>query len=334
MMLSRLPIVQAPMAGASGPALAAAVTAAGGVGFLAAGYKTAEGLRAEIAEVSALTGGPFGVNVFVPSSPGTDEAALRAYRERLRPEAVALGVPLGEPQWNDDDWDAKLALLLDDPVPMVSFTFGRPAPETVAALRDRGTLVAVTVTTPDEARLAAEAGAQALVAQGIEAGAHRGAFTDGPDVELRPLLKAVCGGPLPVIAAGGLMTGRDIAAVLGAGAVAAQLGTAFLRCPESSAPAAHKAALASDAETAVTRAFSGRRARGLVNRFLLAHGPYAPAAYPQIHTMVSPLRKAAAARGDAGRMALWAGTGHRQAEDRPAAEIVARLAGELAEARG
>jgi nitronate monooxygenase len=332
-MLSRFPIASAPMAGASGPALAAAVTAAGGLGFLAAGYKTAEALRGEIAEVRALTGGPFGVNVFVPSGPGADAAALHAYRERLRPEAEALGVPLGEPQWNDDDWEAKLALLLDDPVPMVSFTFGRPGRETVAALRDRGTLVAITVTTPEEAELAAEAGAQALVAQGIEAGAHRGAFTDGPDLELTPLLKAVCG-HLPVIATGGLMTGRDIAAALDAGAVAAQLGTAFLRCPESEAPAAHKAALATDAETAVTRAFSGRRARGLVNRFLLAHDPHAPAAYPQIHNMVSPLRKAAAARGDAGRMALWAGTGHRQAEDRPAAEIVARLAGELAEARG
>jgi nitronate monooxygenase len=332
-MLSRLPIVQAPMAGAAGPALAAAVASAGGLGFLAAGYKTAEAVRAEIAEVRARTGGPFGVNVFVPSGTRGDAAALEAYRERLQPEAAALGVALGEPRWDDDDWEAKLALLLADPVPMVSFTFGCPGRDTVAALRDGGTLVAITVTTADEARLAAEAGADALVAQGIEAGAHQGAFTEGPDVELAPLLVAVSG-TLPVIAAGGLMTGRDVAAALGAGAVAAQLGTAFLRSPESLAPAAHKAALATDTATAVTRAFSGRRARGLVNRFLLAHGPHAPEAYPEVHNMVSPLRKAAAAHGDTDRMSLWAGTGHRQAEERPAAEIVTRLAAGLAEAAG
>jgi nitronate monooxygenase len=324
-MLSRLPVVQAPMAGSAGPALAAAVTAAGGMGFLAGGYQTADALRAQIAEVRARTGGPFGVNLFVPSDPDVDEAALRAYREHLRPEAEALGVALGEARWDDDDWAAKLELLLADPVPMVSFTFGHADRETMAALRECGTLVAVTVTTPAEARLAAEAGAQVLVAQGIEAGGHRGSFTEGPDVALMPLLEAVRG-TLPVIAAGGLMTRADVAAALAAGAVAAQLGTAFLRSAESTAPPAHKAALAEDTETAVTRAFSGRRARGLVNGFLRAHDEHAPAAYPYVHHMVSPLRRAAAARGATDGMALWAGTAHRLAEERPAAEIVERVA--------
>lgn len=327
-MLSRIPVVQAPMAGSAGPDLAAAVTAAGGTGFLAGGYQTADALREQIADVRARTGGPFGVNLFVPSDPAVDEAALDAYREHLRPEAEALGVTLGEPRWDDDDWAAKLELLLAGPVPMVSFTFGLPGRETVAALRDRGTLVAVTVTTPDEARLAAEAGAQVLVAQGIEAGGHRGSFTEGPDVALLPLLEAVRG-TLPVIAAGGLMTGEDVAAALAAGAVAAQLGTAFLRSAESLAPPAYQAALTENTDTAVTRAFSGRRARGLINRFLRTHDAHAPAAYPHVHHMVAPLRRAATARGAMDGMALWAGTGHRLAEERPAAEILERLAAAL-----
>lgn len=331
-MLSRLPIVQAPMAGATTPAMAAAATEAGAMGFLAAGYKSADVLCADIAEVRARTGGPFGVNVFVPSAPFTDTAALGAYRERIAADAHALGAEPGEPRWDDDDWDAKITLLIEDPVPMVSFTFGCPDPGVVTALRDRGSIVAITVTTPEEARLATEAGAQVLVVQGIEAGAHQGSFTAGPDLELFPLLRAV-GGGLPLIAAGGLMTGEDVARVLAEGAVAAQLGTAFLRAPESATPEAHKAALATGAETALTRAFSGRRARGLVNDFIRAHDAHAPAAYPNVHHMVSPLRKVAAARGDTTRMSLWAGTGHRRAEELPSAVIVERLAAGLERAR-
>ncbi|RAY10854.1 nitronate monooxygenase [Actinomadura craniellae] len=333
--LLRRPVVAAPMAGgASGPDLVAAVAEAGGLGFLAAGYKTAEDVRAEIGRARRATPA-FGVNVFVPPPQDTpvDAAAVAAYRDRLTPEADRLGVALGEPVGGDDGWDAKLAVLLADPVPVVSFTFGLPSREVIDALRERGSLVVATVTSPAEARLAS-AVADALCVQGAEAGAHRGSFVDddspaSPALPLRELLPAVRRvTDLPLIAAGGLATAADVAGVLAAGAVAAQLGTAFLRAPESGTPAPHRAALADPrfTATAVTRAFSGRSARGLVNRFMSEHGPHAPAAYPHVHQITTPLRRAAAARNDPDTMALWAGTGFRQATADPAGEIVARLA--------
>jgi nitronate monooxygenase len=195
--------------------------------------------------------------------------------------------------------------------------------------------VVVTVTTAREAVTAAVSGADALCVQGAEAGAHQGSFTgtgglDEP-VPLRRLLAAVRSvTTLPLIAAGGLGTGAQIAEVLGLGAVAAQLGTAFLRCPESGASAVHKAALADPrfTRTALTRAFSGRPARGLVNRFMTEHGEHAPAAYPEVHYITAPLRRAASARGDAEAVNLWAGTSYRLAREAPAAEIVAALAAE------
>ncbi|WP_116025243.1 nitronate monooxygenase [Thermomonospora umbrina] len=326
----RHPIVQAPMAGGgSGPALVAAVAGAGGLGFLAGGYKSAAGLRAEIERTRRRTA-EFGVNLFVPPGPGAgvDPAAIEEYRERLVPEAGRLGADLGEPSGGDDDWDAKVADLLADPVPVVSFTFGRPDREVVEAFRERGSLVVVTVTTPEEAR--AVPAADALCLQGSEAGGHRGSFAnaDPPAHGVRRLLAAVREvTDLPLIAAGGLASREDVADVLAAGAVAAQLGTAFLRTPESGAHPVHKAALADPRFTAttMTRAFSGRPARGLVNRFIVEHGPYAPAAYPQVHNMTTPLRRAAAEHGDPDAMALWAGEGFRSAADRPAAEVVEGL---------
>ncbi|MCF2530613.1 nitronate monooxygenase [Yinghuangia soli] len=347
-----VPLVQAPMAGgASGPALAAAVCDAGALGFLAAGYKTADAMTAEIAELRALTRKPFGVNLFMPGTTAPAAlAALPAYRDRLAADADRLGVALGEvpPHGGTDDWDAKLAALLADPVPIpvVSFTFGCPAPADLAALRAAGTRTAVTVTTAREAELAAAAGPDLLVVQGGEAGAHQGRW-DNDDNDnnhdkddsarkepygLRTLLALVrAATDLPCIAAGGLMTGRQVADVLAAGAVAAQLGTAFLRCPESGAAPAHKAALADPGftETRLTRAFSGRPARGLVNRFLAAHDPYAPAAYPEVHYATAPLRRAAAAAGEPGAMALWAGEGWREAREEPAADVVRRIAAAL-----
>ncbi|SEG92502.1 nitroalkane oxidase [Thermomonospora echinospora] len=326
--LMRHPIVQAPMAGgASGPPLAAAVSRAGGLGFLAAGYKSAAQVRAEIERVRRETD-VFGVNLFVPQDAEVDAAALQAYRERLAPEAARLGTATGEPAGGNDDWDAKVADLLADPVPVVSFTFGCPSREVVEAFRERGSLVVVTVTTPEEAR--SVPAADALCVQGAQAGAHRGSWAnaDLPAYEVRDLLAAVRQiTDLPLIAAGGLATGADVAQVLAAGAIAAQAGTAFLRTPESGAPAAHKAALTDPrfTATAMTRAFSGRPARGLVNRFMTEHGPYAPAAYPHVHNMTTPLRRAAAGRGEQDAMALWAGTGFRLAADRPAAEVLEAL---------
>ncbi|WP_374983218.1 nitronate monooxygenase [Streptomyces fradiae] len=337
--LCRYPIVQAPMAGgASCPELVAAVSEAGGLGFLAAGYKTADGMYQEVQRVRGLTARPFGVNLFMPQPGQADAAAVDLYRQQLAGEATWYDTPLGDPdRGRDDGYDAKLAILLDDPVPVVSFTFGCPAPETVAALTRAGTRTVVTVTSADEARAAQRAGADAVCVQGVEAGGHQGTHRDDPEAGtcgtgllalITRIREAV---RLPMLAAGGLMRGAQIAAVLAAGAEAAQLGTAFLVCPESGADPLHKRAVTDPlfTHTELTRAFSGRPARGLVNRFVREHGPYAPAAYPEVHHLTSGLRKAAARAQDPQGMALWAGQGHRLARELPAGQLVDVLHCEL-----
>jgi nitronate monooxygenase len=323
----RPPLVLAPLAGGpSTPALAAAVCEAGGLGFLGAGYLTAEQMRDDIRALRGLTAAPFGVNVFVPGSPDVDERALHAYVERLR---ARYGTEVGEPRFDDDDWDAKLRALADEKVAVVSFTFGCPSREVISSLQDIGSEVWVTVTNLTEARQAA--GADALVLQGVEAGGHRASFVDD-DAEglgILALLRLVAReSGLPLIAAGGIADGAGVKAVLAAGASAAQLGTAFLRAPEAGTNPAHKAALATDTPTALTRAFTGRLARGLVNRFLLEHSAAAPSAYPHVHYATAPLRAAARKREDADGFNLWAGQAHALAEERPAAEIVEKLAAE------
>jgi nitronate monooxygenase len=325
--LLRRPVVVAPMAG--GPTtteLVIAAAGAGALGFLAGAYKTPEAMTADIAAVRAATTEPFGVNLFVPGSPYPDAAALAGYLSSLGADG-----PLGDAAWDDDGFEGKVAVLAADPPPVISFTFGCPAPEVISALRAAGSVVAITVTSPQEAAVAAGAGADALCVQGFEAGAHRGTFVNddspGRDLGLLSLIgevAAVTG--LPQIAAGGVMGPRQVRAVLAAGAVAAQCGTAFLRCPESGAHPLHKAALADPryTATALTRAFSGRPARGLVNKFMLGH-PGAPPAFPEINNATRPLRAAAAASGDTDRMALWAGQGYRSAAELPAAEVIKRL---------
>jgi nitronate monooxygenase len=335
----RWPILGAPMAGGpSTPELVAAVGDAGGLGLLAAGYRTGEAMSRDIAEVRTRTRAPFGVNVFVPQDPVVDDGAVAAYLATLGPEAEALGVEVVA-SWDDDGWDDKLRRLTDDPVPLVSFTFGCPDRSVITRLKRAGSRVVVTVTTPDEARAAERAGADAVGVQGIEAGGHQGTFHDDLALDdgwdLLSLVGAVGAAVgVPVIAAGGLMTGSDVAGVLGAGAVAAQLGTALLRSPESGASGIYKAALGDPAfaTTAMTRAFSGRRARGLVNGFMQAH-PGAPSAYPQINNATRALRREAVRRHDAQAINLWAGTGHRLAEDRPAGDIIASI-GRAAEPGG
>ncbi|AEV19492.1 2-nitropropane dioxygenase NPD [Geobacillus thermoleovorans CCB_US3_UF5] len=335
-----IPIIQAPMAGGvSTPKLAAAVSNAGGLGFLAGGYKTAEAMRKEIHKLRTLTDRPFGVNVFVPGDKTVDEKALERYRAVLESEAERLGASVGEPKWEDDDWAAKLDVLLQERVPVVSFTFGCPDKEVIAALQKAGSFVIVTVTAVEEAEMAAEAGANALCVQGAEAGGHRASFGNDPEqdeaLELFPLLARVRAAvQVPLVVAGGIMDGRGIAAALKAGASAVQLGTAFLRCPESGAHPLHKQALADPrfVETAVTRAFTGRPARGLVNRFMAEYRAMAPAAYPHVHHMTKPLRAASAKAGDPEGMSLWAGTGYRLARELPAAELVEELKRELEEA--
>ncbi|MEU6066072.1 MULTISPECIES: nitronate monooxygenase [Streptomyces] len=336
------PIVQAPMAGGvSVPQLAAAVSEAGGLGFLAAGYKTADGLYQEIKQLRGLTNRPFGVNLFMPQPEYADPSAVEVYAHQLAGEAAWYEIELGDPDsGRDDGYDVKLAVLLDNPVPVVSFHFGVPTRDVLESFRRAGTLTLVTATTAEEALAVQRAGADAVIAQGVEAGGHQGTHRDIPEndgsgIGLLSLVAQIRETvDIPIVAAGGIMRGGQIAAALAAGASAAQLGTAFLATTESGANALHKQALTNPlfARTELTRAFSGRPARGLVNRFMREHGPYAPAAYPEVHHLTAPLRKAAAKAGDAQGMALWAGQGHRMARDLPAGQLVEVLAAELAEA--
>ncbi|MEU9962445.1 nitronate monooxygenase [Streptomyces sp. NPDC050982] len=338
-----LPIVQAPMAGGvSVPQLAAAVSEAGGLGFLAAGYKTADGMYQEIKQLRGATSRPFGVNLFMPQPEYADPAAVEVYAHQLAGEASWYETELGDPDsGRDDGYDAKLAVLLDNPVPVVSFHFGCPTRDVLDSLSRAGTLTLVTATTAEEAQAVQWAGADAVIVQGVEAGGHQGTHRDNPEADgsgigLLSLIAQVRETvQIPIVAAGGIMRGSQIAAALAAGASAAQLGTAFLATPESGANAVHKQALTNPlfVRTQLTRAFSGRPARGLMNRFMREHGPYAPAAYPDVHHLTSALRKAAAKAGDAQGMALWAGQGHRLARDLPAGQLVEVLTAELAAAK-
>jgi nitronate monooxygenase len=327
-----IPIVLAPLAG--GPAtvdLAVAVSEAGGLGFLAGGYRTAADMRGQVRAFRARSAMPFAVNVFTPPASPTEPAVYASYVERLQSEARRAGVQLGEPRVDDDDWKAKLAALSELAVPVVSFVFGCPAPDVIAALRARGSSVWVTVTNPAEARQAVDAGADALVVQGYEAGGHRASFSDSTesDYGLLALLQLVgARANVPLIAAGGVATGRGVAAALAAGARAAQIGTAFLRCPEAGTSAVHRAALASAAPTALTRAFTGKPARGIVNRFMREHSDAAPCAYPELHHVTAPLRQAGRNHGDPDVVNLWAGQAHELSSDEPAAVVARRLADE------
>jgi nitronate monooxygenase len=215
-------------------------------------------------------------------------------------------------------------------VRVVSFTFGCPAAGVIRSLQEGGAEVWVTVTDPSEARRAREAGADALVAQGMEAGGHRGGWEDRDDAEdlsVLALLRLLRGEvDLPLVATGGIADGAGVAAVLAAGAAAAQIGSAFMLAPEAGTHPAHRAALAGDGATALTRAFTGRRARGLRNRFLTEHSGHATVAYPQIHHATAPLRAAARAQGDPDGFNLWAGQAHRLARALPAGAIVRMLA--------
>jgi nitronate monooxygenase len=321
------PIVQAPMAGGvSTPALAAAVCDAGGLGFLAAGYREPDAVADEIAELRRLTDRPFGLNLFAPPGSPADAGVVEGYAARIGHEGE-----LGEPRYDDDHFEAKLALAAELSVPVVSTTFGAPSAAQVEALHAAGCAVWVTVTTPEEAELALAAGPDALVLQGFEAGGHRGTFDDlhPRDFGLLALVRLVAGvTDLPLVASGGLFDGAGIAAVLVGGAAAAQLGTAFMLCPEAATSPAHRAAIESDAPTDVTRAFTGRRARGIVNRFMREHHEAAPSAYPEIHHLTQPLRRAARESGDPDRIHLWAGQAHARSRPLPAAQLMEELATE------
>ena len=326
------PIVQAPMGGGpSTPALAADVSAAGGLGFLAAGYKAADAVLADVAEVRRLTTRPSGVNLLAPPGPAADPAELDRYAADLREEAARYGVEPGKPRHDDDSYEEKLALVIDERVPVASFTFGCPAPEEVERLHGADAEAWVTVTTTGEAAAAAAVGADTLVVQGVEAGGHRASFDDDRpgDLGLLALLQLVREATdLPLVATGGIATARGVAAVLAAGAAAAQVGTAFMLAPEAGTSPAHRQALAGDRPTALTRAFTGRTARGIENRFMREHEASAPHGYPDVHHLTAPLRSAARERGDVDGFHLWAGQAYQLAEEIPAGELVRRLAQE------
>jgi nitronate monooxygenase len=330
------PIVQAPLSGGpSTPALAAAVCEAGGLGFLAAGYRTPDAVRSDLAELRRLTSRPFGLNVFVPGIPSRDRAGLARYSDALAGEAERYGVELGEPRYDDDHWKGKLALAREERVPVVSFTFGCPDHAVLGSLREAGCETWVTVTSAAEAAEAASAGADALVVQGFEAGGHRGSHEPGAaaDIGLLALLQLVRSvTELPLVATGGIATGRGVAAVLAAGAAAAQIGSAFMLTSEAATSPAHREALRRGAPTALTRAFTGRSARGIENRFMREHEHEAPVAYPEVHNLTAPVRAAARGRPDAEGFHLWAGQAHALAAERPAAELVRALAEEAREA--
>ena len=323
-----VPIVGAPLAGGpSTPELTASVSGAGGFGFLAAGYKTAQEVRVDIEAVRTKTQRPFGVNVFFPVHLDIDDAAIAAYVQSLDGEARRYSVACGEPRWSGDEWEEKLELVERERPAVVSFTFGCPDRATVQRLQANGIAIWCTVTRPAEATVAAAAGVDALVVQGAEAGGHQASFddTDTTPIELLPLLRLISKATdLPLVAAGGIADGRGVAEAIAAGAAAAQIGTALMLTPEAGTSAPQRAALKGDAPTSLTRAFTGRRARGIVNRFMREHDTTAPKAYPQIHYATAPLRAAARAAGDAGGINLWAGQSYRLAEAEPASELITR----------
>ena len=337
------PVIAAPMAGGtSTPAFVEAVHRAGGLGFLAAGYKSVAAMQAEIRTIRE-SGARFGMNVFVPDPAQLPPSAavlaeLEDYRQQLRPDARRYGVQLPQLRLDDDDeWQGKIDALLSDPVELISFAFGLPGPDVVRALQRAGSAVLATVTTAAEAVQAAGQGVDALVVQHASAGGHSAAFLPAP--EPQPAYTAEPGGTtaellaevrsavdLPLVAAGGIMDAAGLDAVLRAGAVAAQLGTAFLRTDQSGAKQLHKDALADPhfTRTRLTRAFTGRQARALENEFVRDH-PEAPEAYPAVHHLTAPIRAAATAAGDAERLNLWAGTGWQKAQAGPVAGVVQGL---------
>ncbi|HET7194999.1 MAG TPA: nitronate monooxygenase [Nocardioides sp.] len=327
-----LPIIGAPMAGGPGtPALAAAVSDAGGLGFVATGYKSPEAVAADLEAVRALTTGPFGVNLFVVEPYQPDTRALDAYRRSLEPLAARFDVDLGEPRWEDDAWRAKLELVYDARPDVVTFTFGCPSDRVLRQLADLEVHSGVTVTTVAEAREAVARGAASLAVQGPGAGGHRGSWQLDEVPDETPLLDLVsavrAAVDVPLVAGGGIHDAQGVRSAMDAGAAAALVGTAYLLADEAGTNPTHRAALQDPglAETALTRAYTGRWARGLANDFIRAHQG-APAGYPHLHHLTAPLRKAAAAAGDPQVAHLWAGSGQAHARQATAAEITRALA--------
>lgn len=338
----RYPVIQAPMAGVTTPALVAAVSRAGALGSLGLGAASAEQAREQIRELRQRTDKPFNVNFFCHAPPRSNHAVRQAWLNHLAAYFHAQGT---EPPADVRDIyapiDAHAAMrdvVLAERPPVVSFHFGVPGHGLTEAIHAYGGRVLICVTTRDEADRAVASGADALVAQGVEAGGHRGNFDPDNDAEivLAALIRTlVARHSLPIIAAGGLMDGQSIAAVLRSGAAAAQLGTAFIRCPESAAAPAYRDVLRHAVATGITRCISGRPARGVVGPFhagIAAQAPRIPD-YPLAYDAAKQLNAAAKARGDHRYAPNWAGCGVALSREMPAAELVSTLVRELEAAR-
>lgn len=329
-------VLAAPMAGgASSAALVISTSAAGGLGFLAGGYASVDALASQMSAVRRSTS-RFGVNLFVPNPVPISEADYARYRESLAADAERFATTLPADRREDDDsWRDKIDLLVDEPVAVVSFTFGLPEPAAAKALRRAGSILVQTVTSVAEARRADDAGVDMIIVQGAGAGGHSGTWTPHRPIHEVPLPDVVARigyeTRRPIIAAGGIADADQVRAVRTAGAAAVMVGTALLLAPEAGTAPVHRAALCSDSagDTVITRAFTGRPARALPNAFIAAHDRDAPAGYPAVHHLTSPLRKAAAAAGDGDFVHLWAGTGYRSARPQPVADTVAGLAAQL-----
>ena len=327
-----LPIVGAPMAGGTTtPALTEAIARAGGFPFVAGGYLTADGL-ATLVERMRETTSTFGVNLFVPNPVPIDRAAFDAFVAELEPVAADRGVALDpEPVDDDDHFEDKLDWLVDHPVPLVSTTFNLPSDEAVDRLHAVGSQIVATVTSVPEARATAERGVDGLIIQGPRAGGHSGTadptrmIEDRPTVDLvRDILAEV---DLPV-AAGGGVDGEDmVEQLLEAGASAVVVGTLLLRSDEAGTSPTHRTALASGefTDTQLTRAFTGRPARALVNDFVRRFDPVAVDAYPAVHHLTKEFRAAAKTADDPQGLHLWAGTGFQEAREASAETIVKDL---------
>jgi nitronate monooxygenase len=337
----RHPIIQAPMGGFTTPKLVAEVTNAGGLGSIGAPYFSPEQIAHEIAEVRALTTGAFGVNVFAggyATENNVDPAPMVKVLGEIHAE---LGLPPPVlPPLGKIPVSAQIDAVVAARPPIFSFAFGIPSDADLKKIRDAGIFIIGTATNVEEARALEKAGVNAIAAQGGEAGAHRGTFIGRFEDSMSPTLDLVTAiinaVSLPVIAAGGLMNGADIAAALKRGAVAGQLGTAFLCSPEAGTAPAHRAALlAAKADTTrVTRAYSGRHARGLVTAYMERVDPRQEIIlpFPLQNDLTRPMRGAATKAGDARFLSLWAGQGVARCRALPAAELVAALALELAKA--
>ncbi|WP_377809781.1 nitronate monooxygenase [Azospirillum sp. A29] len=333
----RSPVIQAPMAGGGDtPALVAAVNEAGGLGFVGAAYLTGEQIAERALAIRQRTALPFGINLFAPTPAPGPAPMMAESMARVRPFHAELGLPEAEePAYGGDAFDRQIAALLDSGAAFYSVTFGLPPADSVTAAKARGMRVLGTATTVAEAVALEQAGVDAVIAQGSEAGGHRGSFIGDPaanlvgTMALVPQVADAVG--VPVIASGGIMDGRGIAAALALGATAVQMGTVFLTTGEAGIPEAHKAAIlaAREDQTRITRAFSGRPARGIVNRFMeTVEDPQAPEAvlpFPLQNTLTRPLRTAAGKAGRAEFLSLWAGQGLTLAHRRPAGELVAEL---------